>query len=59
MMTHKEKKTTTFKVTVSKIEIAHFTDDSENHKKEDELMVCYDPEDGFTIIGFPEDVTFH
>jgi hypothetical protein len=58
-MSIREKKTTTFKVTVSKLEIAHFTNDSENLKKTDELMVCYDPVDGFTIIGFPEDVTFH
>lgn len=58
-MSIREVKTTTFKVTVSKLEIAHFTNDSENLKKMDELMVCYDPVDGFTIIGFPEDLTFH
>ena len=25
----------------------------------DKLMVCYEPKEGFTIIGFPEDETFH
>lgn len=52
------RKQTTFKVQVSKIEIGSYYQNSERTMCPHLLRVLYDAEEGFTIIGKPEEEAF-
>jgi hypothetical protein len=52
------KKQTTFKVQVSKIEIGAYYSGDERTKCPHEIMLTYDAEEGFTVIGKPQDAAF-